>query len=383
MPYLWPRFRPATPFNVCAKFLYQSEPDRESQEAWNWYDGRPNWPLGKCRWTPMAMGRQERSEDLPCQPLQELWKMENTTTSPSFFILIGLREMEAFKYLYFVVGLGIYVTTMLLCPLLSFTIWTEPSLHEPMYIFICNLIINANCMSTAFLPKLMNDLLTDSELISYNGCLVQAFAIQSFACVDIFMFTIMAYDRYLAIGNPLRYTTLMTNKKALQVTGVIWVFSLIFESVPVVRIMMLSMCGFEISNVYCETMSLYKLVCGDAFATMLWGTTMTLFLILPSFLIIIYSYIKTFLICMKISKQASQKAINTLATHIIAFSIFMIGSLFIVFRYKINGGPVSSSVQLVLALAAGIVCMAVRDDNVETFVQHRTIDGRISEWMDE
>ncbi|XP_053312097.1 olfactory receptor 1J2-like [Spea bombifrons] len=229
---------------------------------------------------------------------------------------------------------------------------TETSLHEPTYFFICNLIINGIFGSFVFYPKLMIDLLAGYTTLSFEGCLIQAFCIQTYAYVDIFMFTAMAYDMYLAIGHPLRYTTLMTNRKALTYIAASWCFVLVDQMVFVAWTSSLSLCGFTVKNVYCETMSLIKLSCGDAYLVNLVGSSVTLIIVMSSLLVVVYCYIRTSMICLRISREACQKAINALVTHLIAFTTYLATTLFVIFfRYKENGGATSRTAHLVLAMA--------------------------------
>ncbi|XP_063297438.1 olfactory receptor 8U3-like [Pelobates fuscus] len=285
--------------------------------------------------------------------------MENISLISINVFLVGIQEMETFKYLYFVIILGIYISNMLFCSLLMCIIRTEPSLHEPMYIFIFNLISNGMFGSTAFLPKLMIDLLSGSKTISIHSCLVQAFCIQCSACTEILTFTVMAYDRYLAVCYPLRYPTLMTNGKALRCAAVTWIVSFTYEAVVVILTARLTLCGTNINNVYCETLSLLKLSCGDTTVNNIFGTVTTLFLIIVSEMIVIYCYIQTFTVCLKISKDECQKAIHTLVTHLIAFSLFMGAVIFISFRHRLNIGALSNNLHLVLGVVGLTISITI------------------------
>ncbi|KAM8976927.1 olfactory receptor 51E1-like [Pelodytes ibericus] len=250
--------------------------------------------------------------------------MKNVSMFTPYFILLGLVEMERFRYLYFVISLVIYLSTMVFCSMLVFVIWTELRLHEPMFIFICMIIINGMLASTAFLPKLMTDLLFRSITVSFHSCLIQAFCVQTLSLIEILTFTVMAYDRILGL-----------------------------------RASRLTLCDIKINNVCCETMSLYQLVCIDNFMDNFIGGITTLLSIIPCLLVIMYSYIRTFLICLKISKEAYYKAINTLVTHLMAFSIFLMTTLFIILRYRVNWGPVSDTVILLLVATGFIISITV------------------------
>ncbi|KAM8976928.1 olfactory receptor 1500-like [Pelodytes ibericus] len=243
--------------------------------------------------------------------------------------------------------------------MIVFIVWTESSLHKPMYSFISNLMICEIFGSTSYLFKLMIDLLSGSTTISYYGCLLQAFCVQTYAFVEMLTFTIMAHDRYLAVGHPLRYPTLMANNRALQWIGFIWIFIIAFQFVVVILAAEYTMCGVTINNVYCETTSLLNLACGNRFINNIYGATMIVTMICFSQLIILHSYIRTFMICLKMSRVAFQKAIHTLVTHLITFSSFMIGLVFVTFRYRLNAGDVSHLVHLAVATVGVTITLII------------------------
>ncbi|XP_073404478.1 olfactory receptor 4E2-like [Dendrobates tinctorius] len=275
------------------------------------------------------------------------------------FVLLGLWEMEHLKYLYSVIALVIYLSTIFLCTLIVYVVWTEPSLHEPMYIFICNLMWSDIIGSSAFLPKLAIDLLSGWSTISFSGCLIQSFCVQLFAAAEALTFTLMAYDRYLAVGFPLRYHSLITNRKSLHCLAVIWLVDLNVSLVSALLVVRLTLCGNGINSVYCEAMSLTQLSCVSTVVNDAYGTFWALLLHGGSLTTASYCYVRTFLICLKISMEASQKAIHTLVTHIITFFTFMVTVLFVSFRYRLNGGSLSAVTHLVISIGGPTISMAL------------------------
>ncbi|KAM5180489.1 olfactory receptor 52B6-like [Mantella aurantiaca] len=212
--------------------------------------------------------------------------------------------------------------------------------------------------STVF-PKLVVDLLLGCTNIQIAGCLVQSLFIETFAYVEILTFTIMAYDRYLAVSHPLRYPMLMTNGKAIKCLAVIWIFIFIIRIIGVALTARLPLCGMNINSVYCETMSLTRLACGDTTVNSIYGTTGTLLIVILSMLIVVYCYIRTFLICLKISTEAYQKAIHTLVTHIVAFLTYMAATLFVGFRYRLNIGSVPTVAHIVISMTGLTVSVSL------------------------
>ncbi|XP_073473895.1 olfactory receptor 5AP2-like [Aquarana catesbeiana] len=277
--------------------------------------------------------------------------MENISTTYTNFILVGLVEMESFRFLYALLTFAVYSASFVVSFMIVYVTWTEESLHEPMYIFICGLVLNVMFGSSAYLPKLLIDLLYKNATISLSGCLFQAFCMQSYAAAEVFTFTAIAYDRYLAVGHPLRYPTLMTNLTCQRLLLAIWVFVFIGICGVVFLTARLTFCAVNINNVYCDTMSLLRLSCGDITVNNIYGITWTLFITISPMLVIIYCYIRTIVICFKLPGEASQKAAQTLVTHVIALFIFLVGAMFIAFRYRLSSISLSVTAHVVISMS--------------------------------
>ncbi|XP_056416250.1 olfactory receptor 6N1-like [Hyla sarda] len=309
--------------------------------------------------------------------------MANMSSANTYFILVGIPEIGNFKYLYALTIIVVYMTIMVLSFTILYVTFTEEALHEPMYIFISNLMFGEMYGSTALMPKLVIDLLSGSYTIPFVGCLAQGFFLQSFPCVEIFTFTAMAYDRYLAVGHPLRYPMLMTNKMALKILLKIWVYVLVGIGAVVIIASRQILCGVEINSMFCETISLTHLSCGDTTLSVAFGFTWTLIMMVGCVLVVKYCYVRTFLVCLRISQDAHQKAVHTLVTHIIAFSTFMTSALFIVFRYKLKGESLSvvshivTSVTGTLSFALNPIIYGIRTEALRTKILQKLLRNNI------
>ncbi|XP_064413098.1 olfactory receptor 52D1-like [Latimeria chalumnae] len=155
--------------------------------------------------------------------------------------------------------------------LLIGVIGLKKCLHEPMYIFICNLAINALYGSTSVLPKLIVDLVSERKTISYLGCHVQLFFMHSFTIHEISIITVMAYDRYIAIWNPLRYAVIMTRAKICKLLFAAWVFPICFFPIAAVLTARLPLCSSSIQSLYCDNMSIVKLSCVNTSVNNIYG----------------------------------------------------------------------------------------------------------------
>ncbi|OCT56454.1 hypothetical protein XELAEV_18000076mg [Xenopus laevis] len=249
--------------------------------------------------------------------------MEIMFNTSKNFVLLGIEEMERFKYLYCSLFFIIYFFILLFSCTIIFVVVFDESLHEPMYTLIAILLLNGIYGSSCFYPKLIIDLLLSSKEISRIGCLAQTFSVVLFAYCEISTFTIMAHDTYLAVGHPLRYPTLMTNSLVLKLI----MGSLIFNTILVLPNSLLSsrlpLCGSHINNIICDNMSILVLSCVDTSVNKLFGAVSFVVDLIFMALLIAHSYLRIFLICLKISKDACKKAIHTLVTHLLNFSIFM------------------------------------------------------------
>ncbi|KAM5180484.1 olfactory receptor 52B6-like [Mantella aurantiaca] len=249
---------------------------------------------------------------------------------------------------------------MFLCCLIIYVIWIEASLHEPMYIFICNLIFNGVFGNTAVVPQFIIGLLKGSSTISFYECLTQVFCVQCFPTLEILAFTAMAYDRYLAVGYPLRYATLMPNGKALKCVMAIWISVFILVVMPVIMTANLKFCGVNINNIFCDNMSLVRLACGNSsMVNNIFGLVEVLLVLFAAIFVVVFCYVRTLLICLKLSRAVCLKAIHTLSTHIITFSIFLMATLFVFLRYRLNGVTISVSVHVFLSITGLLTSVIV------------------------
>nr|XP_006012084.2 PREDICTED: olfactory receptor 2D2-like [Latimeria chalumnae] len=148
--------------------------------------------------------------------------MEGSYNITTTFILSGFERNTTSALLYFVCSFVLYVVTIFVNAFLIAVLFLEENLRGPMYTCLCHLAVNELCGSTAILPHLMINLLSESKTISYNACFAQLFFIYTYGTVELTVLTVMAYDRYVAICNPLRYGNIMTNEKTHKLLIIAW-----------------------------------------------------------------------------------------------------------------------------------------------------------------
>ncbi|XP_061072373.1 olfactory receptor 1M1-like [Conger conger] len=154
--------------------------------------------------------------------------MENISAVTSF-ILTAYTELEDHRYLYFMCFLFLYIVILLVNSVLIFVIYIDRGLHEPMYLFICNLAVNGVYGCTSLLPSMLSHLFSHNYEVSLTNCLLQIYCLHSYGIVEFTILAVMSYDRYVAICFPLHYHLLMSDKKS-------YIVMILFSYAQILRI---------------------------------------------------------------------------------------------------------------------------------------------------
>lgn len=160
--------------------------------------------------------------------------------------------------------LTVYLAIIFFNAIIFFVVFKESSLHEPMYILISCLSVNDLCGSASFFPRLMVDLLLDTNMISRPACFVQIFMIYFYAMSEYTILTLMAYDRYVAIRNPLKYHKIMTSKVTTLYMALASLYAVFSMGLVILFSARLPLCGTEIARLYCSNWSVVRLSCGTS-----------------------------------------------------------------------------------------------------------------------
>ncbi|KAF7206760.1 olfactory receptor 56A4-like [Nothobranchius furzeri] len=262
--------------------------------------------------------------------------MENHTLGPDLLLLEGLQVTSQASILAFILLFLIYVFVMLSNIALMVLITLEPSLHQPMYLLFCNLGANDALGVSAIVPRLLSDMLTSSprRLISYSSCAFQAFCAHVYASASHTVLMIMAFDRYMAICNPLRYPSIMTGRMVLKLSVWAWATVLLMVLVLVGLSVRLSRCRGFIANPFCDNASLFKLSCEDVMINNIYGLGYTVVLLGSSLGTITLTYLHIAVVCLRSWTRTgtrNSQALQTCATHLILYIImFMSGGIIII-----------------------------------------------------
>uniref|UniRef100_A0A8C8S7K1 Olfactory receptor n=1 Tax=Pelusios castaneus TaxID=367368 RepID=A0A8C8S7K1_9SAUR len=239
---------------------------------------------------------------------------------PSVFFLSGIPGLEA-MHLWISIPFASMFTVALLgnCTLL-YVIKTEPSLHKPMFYFLAMLAFINLVLSATTMPKSLSIFWFNSREINFTACLVQMFFLHSFSIMESAVLVAMAFDRYVAICNPLRYTTILTNSVIAKI-GLAALARSLLVMVPLLFLLSrLSFCRSHlISHCYCEHMAVVKLACGNTKFNNIFGIFVTLFIVGIDLMFITLSYVKILRTVLSLaSKEQQLKAFGTCVSHLCA-----------------------------------------------------------------
>ncbi|XP_074088061.1 olfactory receptor 4E2 [Macrotis lagotis] len=246
-------------------------------------------------------------------------------TKVTEFVFLGLTDNWILEILFLAIFSATYVLTVFGNLLIVVTIVFTPRLHTPMYFFLSNLSFIDICHSSVTVPKMLEGFLLERKTVSFDACIAQLFFLHLFACAEIFLLTIMAYDRYVAICTPLHYTTVMNMKVCVQLVFALWLGGTIHSLVQTFLTTRLPYCGPNIIDSYfCDVPSVIKLACTDTYFTGALIVSNSGTISLVSFLALVTSYTVILVSLRKQSAEGRRKALSTCTAHFIVV-VFLFG----------------------------------------------------------
>ncbi|XP_074838523.1 olfactory receptor 10A7-like [Carettochelys insculpta] len=251
------------------------------------------------------------------------------------FILMGLSNHRELKVPLFFIYLFIYSMT-LLWNLLIIIITLDPALHTPMYFFLRVLSFLEICYISVTIPKMLVNFLSDDKTISYTGCAAQMFFMLFLGITECLLLATMAYDRYVAICNPLRYRIIMNRKLCLSLAILSWFGGNMLALTQAIWVFHLPFCGSnQINYFFCDIPPLIKLACSDTSIYELQLFTITMLCNFTPFCLILVSYVVIISTILKMaSAEGRQKAFSTCSSHLIVVTLYYGSSCLIYLRPK-------------------------------------------------
>ncbi|KAM5238016.1 olfactory receptor 7G2-like [Ctenodactylus gundi] len=245
-------------------------------------------------------------------------------TAVSEFLLLGLSEDPDLQPLIFGLFLSMYLVTILGNLLIVLAVGSDPRLHTPMYFFLSNLSFNDICLSSTTVPKMLANIRAQDQSITYPGCLSQVCFVLMFAGVENFLLAAMAYDRYVAICHPLRYTAIMNPCLCVLLLFSSLALSTVDAMLHGLMVRRLSFCAdVEIPHFFCELDQVIKLACSDTLLNDILMYAVTGVLGGIPLLGILFSYAKIASSVLRMPPAGrTYKAFSTCGSHLCVISLF-------------------------------------------------------------
>ncbi|XP_078292278.1 olfactory receptor 13C2-like [Panthera onca] len=306
---------------------------------------------------------------------------ENQTILVEFF-LKGLSDYPRLELLFFALILIMYVFILLgNGTLILISIW-DSHLHTPMYFFLGNLSFLDICYTTTSIPSILVSFLSERKTISFSGCAIQMFLGLAIGTTECVLLGMMAFDRYVAICNPLRYPVIMSKDSYVPMAAGSWIIGVINSAVQTSFVVQLPFCGNNVINhLSCEILAIMKLACADISGNEFIMLVATTLFILTPLLLIIISYTLIIVSILKIrSSEGRSKVFSTCAAHLTVVIIFYGTILFMYMKPKsketLNSEDLDATDKLI-SLFYGIVTpmmnpliYSLRNKDVKEAVKH-------------
>ncbi|XP_026237062.2 olfactory receptor 7D4-like [Urocitellus parryii] len=245
-------------------------------------------------------------------------------TATSKFILLGLWEDKALQPLLFGLFLSMYLVTILGNLLIILAVSSDSHLHTPMYLFLSHLSFVDICFTSTTVPRMLANAQAQNKAITYEACITQVYFFMIFSGLDSLLLTVMAYDRFVAICHPLRYTVIMNPRLCGFLLLLSWLICLTYSLLQSLMVLRVSFCKeTEVPHFFCELAQILKLACSDTLANdvLLYCVTGLLGIIPLSGILFSYARIISSIVGIS-SAGGKYKAFSTCGSHLSVVSLF-------------------------------------------------------------
>ncbi|KAM6183841.1 LOW QUALITY PROTEIN: olfactory receptor 2H2-like [Erethizon dorsatum] len=240
-------------------------------------------------------------------------------SSPGGFLLLGFSEHPRLEKILFMIVLTSYFLTLVGNTLIILLSVRDPRLHSPMYFFLSNLSFLDLCFTTSCAPQMLVNLWGTKKTISFLGCSVQLFIFLSLGTTECIPLTVMAFDRYMAVCQPLHYATIIHPRLCWKITAVAWVTGLVESAIQTPSTLRLPFClHHQVDDFMCEVPALIRLSCGDTTYNEIQMAVASVFILVVPLGLILISYGAIARAVLKISSAKGQrKAFGTCSSPVI------------------------------------------------------------------
>ncbi|MGH0154416.1 UNVERIFIED_CONTAM: hypothetical protein FKN15_067519 [Acipenser sinensis] len=311
-----------------------------------------------------------------------------TATNISEFIVNGFSGLQddQSQLILFVFFITIYIITLFGNLSILILIALDEALHTPMYLLISVLAFLDVCIPSVTVPKMLTNFIFNSKSIVFGACFTQTFFYLGIGSTESFILMVMAYDRYVAICNPLHYSTIMTNKHVIKLCIFCWIGGMMIPVVPLYVALRLPFCGPNVVlHCFCDYSAVVKLACADVTLNAVVSLTIAMSVLLIPLAFIVFSYIKIISSVLKVaSTEGRKKAFSTCASHMFVIVIFYVVAVLVFISYRITG--FSSDVRIMAAVLQNVLppmvnpiiyCLKTKDirKSFYKFLQRRKVAG--------
>ncbi|NXI92649.1 O14J1 protein, partial [Psophia crepitans] len=282
----------------------------------------------------------------------------SNSSSITGFLLLAFTDTRELQLLLFGLFLGIYLAALLGNGLIITAIACDHRLHTPMYFFLLNLsVLDLSSISTT-VPKAMANSLWDTRAISYSGCAAQLFLFVFFFGAEFYLLTLMSYDRYVAICQPLHYGTLLGSRACVHMAAAAWGTGFLNAVLHTANTFSIPLChGNALDQFFCEIPQILKLSCSHSYLREGGLLIFSTFVFLGCFVFIVVSYVQIFRAVLRMpSEQGRHKAFSTCLPHLAVVSLFISTGMFAYLKPPSISSP---SVDLVVSVLYSVVPPAV------------------------
>ncbi|XP_056424973.1 olfactory receptor 11L1-like [Hyla sarda] len=275
----------------------------------------------------------------------------NNSNTVTKILLLGFQNLHSFKIFFFLLLLLIFCVTICGNLLIIVVVSYSRSLHSPMYFFLTQLSFSDILLSTTIVPNMLHVVLYEGRSLPFIDCLIQFYFFSVSETLECLLLTVMSYDRYQAICNPLHYSSVIDLTFCLKAVLLCWVMMLSVTLTLIVTISQLRFCGPNIiDHFFCDLDPILELSCSDTFYMKLEDMILAAPFVICPFMVIMVSYIYIIFTILKIpSTTGRQKTFSTCSSHLAVVSLYY-GSIICIYLF-----PNKGNVKKILALFYTVV----------------------------